>query len=305
MKSIVECVPNFSEGRLPDVIDALLRAVKKTEGVALLDQHMDADHHRSVVTFAGSPEAVEWAAFEIVKVASELIQLTHHAGEHPRIGATDVLPFVPLRGATMAQCVQLSESVGARIGEELKIPVFLYEEACVHPHRARLEVIRRGGMEALASRMKNDPRWSPDYGPHTLHPTAGAIVVGARHPLIAYNVMLDSNDLTLAKDIAKTIRTSGGGLPCLKALGLNLSSRGHVQVSMNLTNFRATPLHVAFEAVKREAEKRGVAILGSEIVGLVPQEAVTQVATQYLKLDSLTPEQVIETQLIKEFGPEV
>ncbi|MEC4672898.1 MAG: glutamate formimidoyltransferase, partial [Nitrospirota bacterium] len=290
--------------RSRDIIGALAHALRDIQGVSLLDQHMDADHHRSVLTFAGSPEAVEEAAFGVVKVASQLIQLSTHSGVHPRIGATDVLPFVPLRGATMERCVQLAKSVGARIGEELKIPVFLYEEACVHVHRAGLEVIRRGGMEALASRMKNDPGWSPDYGPNSLHPTAGALVVGARHPLIAYNVMLDSNDLSVAQDIAKTVRSSGGGLPFLKALGLNLSSRGHVQVSMNLTNFRETPLHVAFEAVKREAGKRGIVILGSELVGLVPQEAVTQEASHYLQSGSFTSNQVIENQLIAEFGSE-
>ena len=302
MQSIIECVPNFSEGRSHEIIRALAQSIRDISGVFLLDQHMDADHHRSVLTFAGSPEAVGKAAFAVVKTASALIRLPAHSGEHPRIGATDVLPFVPLRGATMEQCVQLAKTVGAHIGEELKIPVFLYEEAGSVILRKRLEVIRRGGLEALGDRMKNAPGWLPDYGPHTLHPTAGAIVVGARHPLIAYNVILNSNDISVARGIAKTIRTSGGGLPCLKALGFNLASRGHVQVSMNLTNFRETPLHVAFEAVKREAEKRGVSILGSELVGLVPQEAVTQVAAQSLQFKSLTPDQVIETRLLNTMG---
>ncbi len=304
MKPIVECVPNFSEGRSKEIVGVLTQALRTIKGIFLLDQHMDADHHRSVLTFAGRPEVAEEGAFSVVKAATELIQLSTHSGEHPRIGATDVLQFIPLCGTTMEQCVQLAKSVGARIGEELKIPVFLYEEACGKPGRKQLEVIRRGGPEALSYRMKNDPGWAPDFGPHTLHPTAGAIAVGARHPLIAYNVMLDSDNLALAQDIAKTIRTSGGGLFSLKAIGLNLLSCGHVQVSMNLTNFHETPLHVAFEAVRREAQKRGMMILRTELVGLVPQEAVTQVAGQYLQCDSLTPDRVLETRLFDVMGDE-
>ncbi len=296
-QSIIECVANCSEGRNVDTIDALAHAVKTVNGVSLLDRHHDADHHRCVLTFAGAPEDVAQAAFELVKTASRLIDLRHHAGQHPRIGATDVLPFIPLDGATMGQCVDLAKRVGKRIGDELGIPVFLYEEACEQPHRQPLEAIRRGGLAGLASRMAMNPAWSPDFGPAHPHPTSGAIAVGARHPLIAYNIALNTNDFSIAQAIAKTIRASGGGLPAVKALGMELKTRGLVQVSMNLTNYRQTPLHVVFETVKEEASHYGVSIAGSELVGLIPQDAVTQAAAHFLKCDSLASDRILESRL--------
>ena len=297
VEPIIECVANCSEGRNAETIQALADSVKKVKGVSLLDQHADVDHHRCVLTFAGSSDAVALAAFELVKTAAMVIDLTQHVGQHPRIGATDVLPFIPLGSATMSQCVALAKRVGKRVGDELGIPVFLYEEACDQPHRKRLEDIRRGGLLGLASRIKSDPAWAPDFGPAHPHPTAGAIVIGARHPLIAYNILLNTSNLAIAQAIAKTIRTSSGGLPAVKALGMKLESRGLVQVSMNLTNFRQTPIHVVFEAVKAEAEQRGVSIVSSELVGLIPQQAFTQAAAHDLKWNLLEADHVIESRL--------
>lgn len=295
---LVECVPNFSEGRNEDIVRALVAAVRSVRGVFLLDEEMDRDHHRSVLTFVGTPEAVAEAAFQATKMAVGLIDLRQHQGGHPRVGATDVVPFVPIRGVTMEDCVALAKKVGKRVGEELSVPVFLYERAASRPDRAPLESIRRGGLEGLADRMK-DPAWPPDFGPPTLHPTAGATVVGARPPLIAYNVNLQTDDLNAAKAIAKTIRTSGGGLPFLKAIGVALPSRSLVQVSMNLTNYEETPIHVAFEAVCREAQRLGVSVAGSEVIGLIPQRALVQTSEFFLKLASFDPTQILETRLEK------
>ena len=297
MAVIVESIPNFSEGRDPGVIKQLENALVSIPGVALLDEHRDADHHRCVLTVAGSIESMEAAAFSVVAKASELIDLNRHAGQHPRLGACDVLPFVPLSGSTMEQCVQLAHRVGARIGRELRIPVFLYEEACERPFRKRLEQIRKEGPEALMKRMATDQAWSPDFGPAEPHPTAGVIAVGARYPLIAFNVLLQSHDLSLARDIARSIRASNGGLPSVKAIGLELKSQGCVQVSMNLTDYHQTPVHVAFEAVKRAAALKGVAVAKSELVGLIPQEALAQTEGHDLQLDALTQAQTLEHRL--------
>lgn len=297
---MIECVPNFSEGRSPAVIERLTRSLKRIKGVILLDRHVDADHHRSVLTFAGTAEAVGQAAFSAVEAAKELISLVKHSGEHPRVGAADVVPFVPLHDSRIEECIQLANAVGERIGKELDVPVFLYEEASSRSHRKYLEQIRRGGLEGLTTRMQSDPQWIPDFGPSVPHPTAGVVVVGAREPLIAFNVLLDTPNISVAQDIAKTIRTSGGGLPSLKALGIYLAARGRVQVSMNLTNFRETSLQGAFEAVKREATQRGVNILESELVGLVPQEALERVDVASLQCANLGPDQVIENRLAQE-----
>ena len=297
MAGIVESIPNFSEGRDPGVIEQLENALTATQGVALLDRHRDVDHHRCVLTVAGSVESMEEAGVSVVAKASELINLAHHAGRHPRLGACDVLPFVPLSGSTMEQCVRLAHRVGARIGRELRIPVFLYEEACERPFRKRLEQIRKGGPEALMKRMATDPAWAPDFGPAEPHPTAGVIAVGARHPLIAFNVVLQSHDVSLARDIARRIRASNGGLPAVKAIGLELKSRGCVQVSMNLTDYRQTPVHVAFEAVKQASVLKGVAVAKSELVGLIPQEALAQIEGHDLQIDSLTAAQTVEHRL--------
>lgn len=297
IERLVECVPNFSEGRNAATVHALVNAIRAVEGVFVLDEEMDQDHHRSVLTFVGLPEAVAEAAFQATRTAAGLIDLRVHQGGHPRVGATDVVPFVPIKGVTMEDCIALARRVGGRIGNELGIPVFLYERATEHPDRANLETIRRGGLEGLASRMASEPAWVPDFGPRHLHPTAGATVVGARPPLIAYNVNLQTDDLAVAKVIAKTIRFSSGGLPYLKAIGIELKSRRLVQVSMNLTNFEATPIHVAFEAVRREGEQRGVEVCGSELIGLVPQRALIQGAEFFLKLERFDPTQVLETRL--------
>ena len=294
---MVEIIPNFSEGRDPGVIEKLKDALVLVQGVALLDEHRDGDHHRCVLTVAGSVESIGEAACSVVAKAAELIDLKNHAGQHPRLGACDVLPFVPLPGATMEECVRLAHRVGARIGEELRIPVFLYEEACERPFRKRLEQIRKGGPAALRQRMTTDRAWSPDFGPAEPHPTAGVIVVGARNPLVAFNVWLKSHDLLLAREIALSIRASNGGLPAVKAIGLELKSQGYVQVSMNLTDYRQTPVHVAFEAVKRAAALKGVAVLKSELVGLIPQEALAQTEGHDLQLDVLTQAQTLEHRL--------
>jgi glutamate formiminotransferase/formiminotetrahydrofolate cyclodeaminase len=296
MQRLVECVPNFSEGRNVETIRALTAAVTAVKGVWLLDEERDEDHHRSVLTFAGTPESVAEAAFQATRLATTLIDLRRHQGGHPRVGATDVVPFVPIRGVTMEDCVALAIGLGERIARELNIPVFLYERAAPRQERAQLESIRRGGLEGLAARME-DPAWIPDFGPRRLHPTAGATIVGARPPLIAYNVNLQTGNLDVAKTIAKAIRTSSGGLPSLKAIGVPLASRGIVQVSMNLTNFEVTPIHVAFETVRREADKQGTTVVGSEIVGLVPQRALIQTAEASLKLERFDPTQVLETRL--------
>ena len=294
---MVESIPNFSEGRDSGVIEKLKDALVLVPGVALLDEHRDGDHHRCVLTVAGSVESMEEAAFSVVAKAAELIDLKNHAGQHPCLGACDVLPFVPLSGSTMEQCVRLAHRVGARIGEDLRVPVFLYEEAGERPSRKRLEQIRKGGSEALRQRMATDRAWAPDFGPAEPHQTAGVIVVGARNPLVAFNVWLQSHDVSLAREIARTIRASNGGLPAVKAIGLELKSQGCVQVSMNLTDYRQTPVHAAFEAVKRTAALKGVAVAKSELVGLIPQEAFAQTEDYDLQIAALTQAQTLEYQL--------
>ena len=297
MDRIVECVPNFSEGRNQTTVCALVNAVESVPGVWLLDQTMDRDHHRSVLSFAGELDAVAEAAFRAIRVATDLIDLRKHKGVHPRVGATDVVPFVPVRGATMQDCVHLAKRLGQRVGTELEIPVFLYEQAARHRDHAPLESVRRGGLQGLAFRMVSDPDWTPDFGPPHLHKTAGAMVIGARSPLIAFNVNLRSTDLALARSIAKDIRQSNGGLPHLKAIGVALASRQLVQVAMNLTDFIITPIHVAFEAVRARAAEQGVTVAGSEVVGLMPQAALVQAAAHSLALEQFDATQVLETRL--------
>lgn len=299
MQSIIECVANVSEGRDAAVLDALTQAILAIPNVGLLDRHTDWDHHRSVFTFAGRPEAVTQAAFQLIQKAVPLIDLNIHHGEHPRVGAVDVVPLIPLKGATLKDCINWARQLGERIGNEHHIPVFLYEAACVIPIRKRLEVIRRGGPHGLASRMATDTLWMPDFGPWQPHPTAGVVVVGARHPLIAFNVVLQTPDVSIAQSIAKTIRTSGGGLPSLKAIGIRLASRGLAQVSMNLINYHETSIQEAFDTVQQQAEKFHVGIEESEIVGLIPQEAIVPNPQKQLRLRSWNPDQVLETRLSK------
>lgn len=297
MPHLIECVPNFSEGRNPAVMQALLAAVTSVPHVRLLHHTADPDHHRSVLTFAGPPDAVGEAALRAIAAATELIDLRQHEGVHPRVGATDVVPFVPIHDDGMDECIRVARWVGQEVGTHLGIPVFLYEDAASTPARRRLESVRLGGLKGLASRIDTDPSWLPDFGPPHLHPTAGAIVVGARRPLIAFNANLKTQDLTIAKRIATSIRQSSGGLSCLKAIGVELASRGIVQVAMNLTDYRVTPIHQAFQAVKAEAAKLGVEVAGSELIGLVPHAALNEAVVAALQLERFDPDQVLETRI--------
>jgi glutamate formiminotransferase/glutamate formiminotransferase/formiminotetrahydrofolate cyclodeaminase len=297
MRRLITCIPNFSEGRSRTVVAAFVNAVESVPGVYVLDHTMDQDHHRSVLTFVGEPDAVQEAAFRAIRTATDLIDLRRHEGVHPRVGATDVVPFVPIRGATMDDCVQSARQLGLRVGQELRIPVFLYERAATRPEHRPLEVIRQGGLEGLAFRMGSDPHWLPDFGPPHPHATAGAIVIGARPPLIAFNVNLRSRNVAVARAIAKAIRQSNGGAPHLKAIGVELASRGMVQVAMNLTDYRVTPLHAAFEAVQTQASLRGVPIAGSEVIGLVPEDALAGVATDALRLEKFDTAQILEAKI--------
>ena len=287
--AIVECVPNFSEGRDTIKVEEIRRAIATTSGVALLRWEQDPDHHRSVMTFAGEPEPVLEAAFRAIQQAANSIDLTKHAGAHPRIGAADVIPFVPVDGVTMEDCVRLANRLGERVWDELKVPVYFYEAAARHPERAQLENLRRGGFER--------PALAPDLGGPQLHPTAGACVIGARRFLIAFNINLATTDVRIARLIARKIRASSGGLPFVKAIGVLLESRNLAQVSMNLTNFEQTPIHVVFERVRQEAAEHGVEIAGSEIIGLVPKRALETTAAHFLKIENFSSSLVLENRL--------
>jgi glutamate formiminotransferase len=278
-------------------MDAIVQAIVSVPEVVLLDRGSDADHNRSVLTFVGPPAAVADAAFRAVEKAASLIDLTRHEGVHPRIGAADVVPFIPIQGVTLEDCVKLAERVGHEIWNKLKIPVYFYEAAARRPGRVNLENIRRGQFEALLEEMGTAPERHPDVGEAVCHPTAGAIVVGARKFLIAYNINLGTADVRIAKKIAKTIRFSSGGLRCVKAIGVALASRNLAQVSMNLTDFEQTPMHVVFEAVRREAERHGVSVVGSEIVGLVPRKALEMSAEYFLRFENFSPELVLENRI--------
>jgi glutamate formiminotransferase/formiminotetrahydrofolate cyclodeaminase len=291
---LVECIPNFSEGRRTEVITSIKDAISQVDGVSVLDQHSDEDHNRTVLTFSGPPRAVLEAAYASIAKAAELIDLDQHEGEHPRIGATDVVPFVPLSGVTMEQCVDLAEELGQRVGQELRIPVYLYEAAATRPERTNLEKIRRGEYEGLKESIQSDPSKEPDFGPKKLG-SAGATVIGARPPLIAFNVYLNTDDVEIAKNIAKSVRQSSGGLKFVKALGLLVE--GRAQVSMNLTNFRQTSIHTVVEAIRKAAEGLGTEIHSSELVGLIPQEALFDAAQSYLRMDQFEHGQVLEKRL--------
>jgi glutamate formiminotransferase/formiminotetrahydrofolate cyclodeaminase len=297
MRRLVECVPNFSEGRDARKVDALVEAMCAVPGVVLLDREMDADHNRCVLTLAGAPEAVAEAALRGVGKAVELIDLTQHTGAHPRIGAADVVPFVPIEGLTLDDCVVLARRVGREIWERYRVPVYFYEAAATRPERVPLENIRRGQFEGLREEVERNPERAPDIGEARLHPTAGAVAVGARKFLIAYNINLATPEVEIARKIARTIRFSSGGLRYVKAMGVELHARGLAQVSINLTDFESTPLHVVFEMVKREAARYGVNVVGSEIVGLVPRRAIEMTADYYLQLENFSPAQVLENRL--------
>ncbi len=295
MKSkLVECIPNFSEGRRPEVVEAIAQAIKVTPGVLLLDYSSDVDHNRSVITFAGEPSAVVEAAFAAVKVASKLIDLNAHTGTHPRLGATDVVPFVPLDNMSLDECVQLARNLGKRVGEELNIPVYLYEAAATRPERTHLENVRRGEFEGLKNSIASEPERLPDYGPAALG-SAGATIIGARNPLVAFNVYLATDDLEIARRIARRARASSGGFPHIKALGMMVD--GKAQVSMNFTNPVETPLLPVIEVIRQEAARSNVIIHHSELIGLIPQAVLFDVASQYLQLDGFRIEQVLEYRL--------
>ncbi len=292
MHPLVECVPNFSEARRPDVVEAIVAAIRSASPeVQVLNVSSDMDHNRTVVTFAGSPAGVEAAAFAGIARAAELIDLDHHTGEHPRLGATDVVPFIPVRGATMADCVAIARRLGERVGRELRLPVYLYEAAATRPERENLENIRRGQYEALKAEIATQPSREPDFGPRQVGP-AGATVIGARAFLIAYNVYLSTADVAVAKKIAKAIRYSTGGLRYVKALGLLVE--GQAQVSMNLTHFAQTPVARVVELIRSEAARYGVHVTRSELVGLIPQAALVDAAQWYLQLDNLEADQILE-----------
>ncbi len=293
-KPIVECIPNFSEARRPEVVEAIINAIASVNNVNILDRSSDFDHNRTVVTFVGDPKGVEEAAYRAIAKAGELIDLAHHKGEHPRIGATDVVPFVPISGVTMAECIEMARRLGKRVGEELNIPVYLYEDAATRPERKNLENIRRGQFEVLKDEIGSKPERQPDFGPSSLS-GAGATVIGARHPLIAYNVYLTTDDVTIANKIARVVRQSTGGLRYVKGMGVLVD--GRAQVSMNLTNFRRTSMAHVVEMIRREAKRYGVAIHHSELVGLIPNEALVDAATWYMQMDQFEPDQVLETRL--------
>jgi len=293
---LIECVPNVSEGRRPDVVARMAESIRRVEGVRLLDHSSDPSHNRSVFTLVGNPAGVERAVLTLFERAIADIDLRTHKGEHPRLGAVDVVPFIPIEGATMADCVALARKVGADVASRFGVPVFLYEDASDNPARKNLEDIRRGEFEGLAAKMAQ-AAWAPDFGPKAPHPSAGASVIGARMALIAFNINLATDRLDVAKKIAAAIRHSSGGFRFVKAAGFKLEDRGIVQVSMNLTNYEKTPIFRIFEAVKREAARYGVSILESEIVGLVPSAALNAAAEFYLQIGGFKPEHVLETKL--------
>jgi glutamate formiminotransferase len=293
---LIECVPNISEGRRPEIIDALAAVVASTPGVTLLDRSSDVSHHRTVLTMVGQAEALRDAAVGLIEAAVRLIDVRTHRGVHPRVGAVDVVPFVPLGQVAMAECAAVARDVAARAAKSCGLPVFLYEEAAIVPGRKRLEQLRRGQFEGLAAKMQ-DPVWRPDFGPAQPHTTAGATVIGARDLLIAYNINLATNRLDVAKQIAAVIRESNGGLAHVKAMGVPLAERGIVQVSMNLTNFRVTSMSQVFERVRKEAQMRGAKVLESEIVGLVPAAALADTTPEALQIPSSAASKILEDRL--------
>jgi glutamate formiminotransferase / 5-formyltetrahydrofolate cyclo-ligase len=294
--AIIECVPNISEGRRAELIERLAEAMRGVAGVRLLDYSSDVSHNRSVFTLAGEAGPLKTAVLTLFELAVPAIDLRGHQGEHPRLGAIDVVPFVPIEGVSMTDCVRLAKDVAAAVADRFEVPIYLYEDAASAPARLNLEDIRRGEFEGLAAKMSS-PEWKPDYGPSHPHATAGASVIGARMPLIAYNINLATNRLDVAKQIAAAIRHSSGGYRFVKAMGLRLDDRDIVQVSMNLTNFEKTPIFRVFETVKREAARHGVAVLESEIVGLVPSAALVAAAAFYLQLERFSGDQVLENRL--------
>jgi len=298
MAKIVECIPNFSEGCNQEIIDALVEAGKSVAGVTLLDHSSDTSHNRSVFTLVGDPKGIAEAAFKLCKLASEKIDMTKHKGEHPRMGATDVIPFVPIQDVSVEECVEISKAVAQRMWDELKIPSFLYEYSASSPNRKNLADIRKGQFEGMPEKLLQE-EWSPDYGERKIHPTAGITAVGARPPLVAFNVNLNTSNLEIANKIAKTIRGISGGYKHCKAIGVMLEDRNIAQVSMNMVNFEGTPLYRVFEAIRFEADRWGVQIIGSEIIGLAPAKSLIDAAEYYLKIENFDySKQVLENHLL-------
>jgi len=298
MAKLVECIPNFSEGRNGALINEFADAVKATPGVMLLDYSSDASHNRTVFTFAGSPEGVLDAAFKCAKIAVEKIDLTKHTGEHPRMGAVDVIPFVPLKDMSTEECVEMSKKLGQKLWDELKLPVFLYEDSAAAPARKNLAALRKGQFEGMAEKIKT-PGFAPDYG-NELHKTAGIVACGARPPLVAFNINLSTPNLEIANKISRIIREASGGFKSVKSIGIKLEERNTAQVSINMTNYKDTPLYRVLELVKIEAARYGVSVIGTEIIGLVPMNALVDCADYYLMIENFDPEkQVLENYLLK------
>ncbi|KUO76594.1 MAG: glutamate formiminotransferase [Clostridia bacterium BRH_c25] len=298
MAKIVECVPNFSEGINKEVIESIIDEVRRIEGVKLLDYSSDSDHNRTVVTFIGNPEGVKAAAFNLAKRASELIDMTIHKGGHPRMGATDVVPFIPVADIGMDECIEIAREVGKRIGEELNIPVYFYESAATNLKRTNLADVRKGQYEGFFEKIKEET-WKPDFGPCEMNAKSGATAVGARVPLVAYNVNLGTDDINIADKIAKAIRHIGGGLRFVKAMGVKLEERQIVQVSMNLTDYEKTAVYRAHEMIKMEAKRYGVSVVGSEIVGLVPMKSLIDCAEYYLQVENFSMDQILEKRIME------
>ncbi len=297
-KKIVQCVPNFSEGRDKQKIEQIVNPFRTTEGVKLLNYSNDEDHNRLVVTILGEPQAVKTALLEAFGIAVELIDMTKHEGQHPRMGAVDVVPFIPIRNMEMDEAIELSKEVAEEIGSRYKVPVFLYEKSASAPHRENLAKIRKGQFEGMAEKIHED-EWHPDFGPSDIHPTAGVVAVGARMPLVAYNVNLNTSDVAIADAIAKRVRHLGGGLRFVKAMGVELTDRHIAQVSMNLTDFSKTAVYRAHEMVRMEARRYGVEVVGSEVIGLVPMAALIECAEYYLGIENFSMDQILESRMME------
>ncbi|MGV8153780.1 MAG: glutamate formimidoyltransferase [Alkaliphilus sp.] len=298
MKKIVQCVPNFSEGRDKDIIEKIVNSFRGKEGVKLLDYSNDEDHNRMVVTVVGEPEPLKNAIVEAMGVAIAEIDMTKHEGQHPRMGATDVVPFIPIKNVSMDEAIELAKEVAKEASEKYALPIFLYEKAAISKERENLAKVRKGQFEGMAEKME-EPNWKPDYGPDYIHKTAGVTAIGARTALVAFNVNLDTNNLEIANKIAKNVRHISGGLRFCKGMGVELEDRGIVQVSMNMTNFEKTPLYRVFELIKIEAKRYGVNVVGSEVIGLVPMDALVATAEYYLGIEGFSTEQVLEKRVME------
>ncbi|WHA09207.1 glutamate formimidoyltransferase [Enterococcus montenegrensis] len=298
MAKLIECIPNFSEGRNQTIIEGLVKIAKNVKGVTLLDYSSDSSHNRSVFTLVGDEDGIQEVAFQLVKYASENIDMTKHHGEHPRMGATDVVPFVPIKDVTMAECITISKNVAKRINDELQIPIFLYEDSATTPERKNLAKVRKGQFEKMPEKLLEE-QWAPDFGERKIHPTAGVTAVGARMPLVAFNVNLDTDNIEIANKIAKIVRGSSGGWKYCKGIGVMLEGRNIAQVSMNMVNFEGTPLYRAFETIRFEAKRYGVSIIGSEVIGLTPAKALIDCAEYYLQIEEFDyDKQVLENHLL-------